>query len=287
MARGANLFFLVSVLYLTEVRPMTLVQTLDTDLQRSAGAIMLEVGPRSAVKRMREEGCAKLRMPTRLAGQCPEAIIINTAGGLAGGDHFEIEVRAENDICLTTQAAEKIYRSLGSETRVAARLHAKGRTQLVWLPQEAILFNGAQLKRSFDVELNAGATLLAVETIVLGRKAMGESLTNFSFRDRWRIRRNDRLVFADDLRFDPMRIRGRAALRGCGAFATIVLVSPNAELFLEPLRQIIGASGGVSAWDGKLIARLLGVDGFDLRKTLIPALKLLVAPKELPKVWTL
>lgn len=266
---------------------MTLVQTLDTDLQRSSGSIMLEVGARGAVKRMREEGCAKLRIPSRLAGQSPEAIIINTAGGLAGGDRFEIEVRAESDLCLTTQAAEKIYRSLGSETRVATHLHAEGNARLFWLPQEAILFDGARLKRSFDAELNAGATLLAVETIVLGRKAMGESLTDFSFHDRWRICRDGRLIFADDLRFDPARVQGAAALNGNGAFATIILVSPDRERFIEPLREIIGVSGGVSAWDGKLIARLVATDGFDVRKTLIPVLKLLSGQVQLPKVWTL
>ena len=237
--------------------------------------------------RMREDGCAKLRMPARLSNQALEAIIINTSGGLAGGDHFEVEVRAAGDICLTTQAAEKIYRSLGSETCVATRLRADGNTRLLWLPQEAILFDGAQLRRSFDAELNGGSTLLAIETVVLGRKAMGESLNDFSFRDRWRIRRGGRLIFADDLRFDPTRVGGRAALSGARAFATILLVSSKAESFLGPLREIIGDWGGVSSWDGKLVARLVRGDGFDLRKILFPALKLLAAPAELPKVWTL
>jgi urease accessory protein len=264
-----------------------MVQTLDTDLQRSAGFITLEVGAGGTVKRRREEGCAKLRIPARSAGQSPEAIIINTSGGLAGGDRFEIDVRAESDICLTTQAAEKIYRSLGSETRVATRLRAEGNARLLWLPQEAILFNGAQLKRSFDAELDRSATLLAVETVVLGRKAMKEQLTNFSFHDRWRIHREGKLIFADDLRFDPMRVQGAAALGGCEAFATIVLVGTDTELLLDPLREIIGMRGGVSAWDGKLVARLVGVDGFDMRKTLIPALKLLSGRAQLPKVWTL
>ncbi len=265
---------------------MTMVQTLDTDLQRSAGAITLEVGTGGAVKRRREEGCAKLRIPARLTGQSPEAIIINTSGGLAGGDRFEIAVRAESDICLTTQAAEKIYRSLGSETRVATRLRADGNARLHWLPQEAILFDGARLKRSFDAELDRNATLLAVETVVLGRKAMKEQLTDFSFHDHWRIRRNGKLIFADDLRFDPTRVRGVAALGRCEAFATIVLVGSDTELFLDPLREIIGMRGGVSAWDGKLVARLVGVDGFDMRKTLIPALTLLSGKGQLPKVWT-
>ena len=115
---------------------------------------------------------------------------------------------------------------------------------------------------------------------------MKEQLTDFSFHDHWRIRRNGKLIFADDLRFDPMTVQWAAALGGCEAFATIVLVGSDTELFLDPLREIIGMRGGVSAWDGKLVARLVGVDGFDMRKTLIPALRLLSGKDQLPKVWT-
>ena len=282
-----KMIFLVSARLLTEVTMMTMVQTLDTDLQRSAGAIMLEIGNGGAVKRVREEGCAKLRMPSRRAGQPAEAIVINTSGGLAGGDCFEINAQTTGDLCLTTQAAEKIYRSLGSETTVSTELRVLAGAKMYWLPQEAILFEGARLKRSLDISLHKSASLLAAEIVVLGRKAMGESLANFTFVDRWRIRRDERLIYADDLRLDPVRLGGRAALSGARAFATILLVGSKAESFLEPLREIIGENGGVSAWDGKLVARLVGVDGFDLRKTLIPALKLLAAPSELPKVWTL
>lgn len=266
---------------------MTLVRTLDTDLQRSVGTLALEIAANGAVARRREEGCAKLRMPTRLADQAPEAILINTSGGLAGGDRLEIDVQAASDLCLTTQAAEKVYRSLSDDTRISTRLCGQGEARLLWLPQETILFDGANLKRSLEVDLQENAGLLAVESVVLGRKAMGESLTDFSFHDRWRIRRGGRLVYADDLRFDPGRVLGAAALDGARAFATLVFVGVAAERHLEPLREIFVGRGGVSAWDGKLVARLVGVDGFDLRKTLIPALTLLAAPNELPKVWTL
>ncbi len=266
---------------------MTKPQTLDTDLQRSVGKLVLEIAASGAVMRRREEGCAKLRMPTISAGQAPEAIIINTSGGLAGGDRLEIDVKAASDLCLTTQAAEKVYRSLSNETRISTILSGQGAARLLWLPQETILFDGAKLKRSLEVDLQENASLLAVESVVLGRKAMGESLTDFSFHDRWRIRRGGRLIYADDLRFDPARVLGAAALDGARAFATLVFVGTAAEHFLEPLREIFADRGGVSAWDGKLVARLIGVDGFDLRKTLIPALSLLAAPNELPKVWAL
>ena len=266
---------------------MTMLQTLDTDLQRSVGRLALEIAANGTVVRRREEGCAKLRMPTLAMGQAPEAIIINTSGGLAGGDCLEINVQAASDLCLTTQAAEKIYRSLSDETHISTRLSGQGAARLLWLPQETILFDGARLARSLEVDLQENAGMLAVESVVLGRKAMGESLTDFSFHDRWRIRRGGRLIYADDLRFDPVRVLGAAALNGAKAFATLVVVATDVEHFLEPLREIFADRGGVSAWDGKLVARITGVDGFDLRKSLIPALTLLAAPNELPKIWTL
>ena len=249
-----------------------MLQTLDTDLQRSVGKLALEIAANGMVVRRREEGCAKLRMPTRLMDQAPEAIIINTSGGLTGGDRLEIDVQTVSDLCLTTQAAEKVYRSLSDETRISTRLFGQGEARLLWLPQETILFDGARLERSLEVDLQENAGLLAVESVVLGRKAMGERLTDFSFHDRWRIRRGGRLIYADDLRFDPARVLGAAALDGARAFATLVFVGTEAERFLEPLREIFADRGGVSAWDGKLVARLMGVDGFDLRKALIPAL---------------
>ncbi len=270
---------------LFETMGLTLAR--DSELQRSTGAVRIAVDESGVLKRMREEGCAKLRMPAREAGVPLEAVLINTSGGLAGGDVYDIEVDAAGDACITTQAAEKIYRSLGSDTRVSARLKIAGNASVLWLPQEAILFNGARLKRSFDADVDDGTTLLAVESVVLGRKAMGETLTDFSLRDRWRIRRGGRLVFADDVHLDAQRIRGAAALNGAGAIAMVVLVCSDVEKFVEPLREIIGANGGVSAWDGKLVARLVAPDGFGLRKCLIAAVKLLAAPVELPKVWTL
>jgi urease accessory protein len=266
---------------------MDMAHTLDADLQRSIGAVHLGVSTDGALLRMREEGCAKLRMPARVDGQPLEAVLINTSGGMAGGDRIDVKVQANGDVSLTTQAAEKIYRSLGSETRVATELRIGRGAMLSWLPQEAILFDGARLSRSIRADMDQNSTLLAVESVVLGRKAMGENLTDFLFHDRWRIRREGQLVFADELRLDATRVQGAAAFNGAGAIATIVLVKPNAEDFVEGLREIVGEHGGVSAWDGKLIARLVARDGFSLRKSLIPALKLLVTPNELPKVWTL
>src|SRR5687768_9911757 len=139
---------------------MTMLQTLDTDLQRSLGRLALEITANVAGMRRREEVCAKLRMPTLSLGQAPEAIIINTSCGLAGGDRLEIDVQAASDLCLTTQAAEKVYQSLSDETRISTRLSGQGEARLLWLPQETILFDGARLERSLEVDLQENAGLL-------------------------------------------------------------------------------------------------------------------------------
>ena len=226
-------------------------------------------------------------MPARVLGVPLQAVLINTSGGLAGGDRLDLDVAAAGNICLTTQAAEKIYRSLGSQTLVSTRLEIADRAKLYWMPQEAILFDGANLNRSLHAHLATDATFLGVESVVLGRKAMGEQLTDFVLHDQWRIHQNGRLVFAEDIHLDAKRVQGGAALDGAGAMAMIVMVGADVDKFVEPMRKIIGSDGGVSAWDGKLIARLVARDGFGLRKSLIPALKLLATPVELPKVWTL
>lgn len=255
-------------------------------LQRSQGAAHLSFGI-SGVKRWREDGAAKVRLPRRPPEEPAEAILINTAGGLTGGDRLDWTLEADGtSLVATTQAAEKIYRSLGNDAEIHSRLTGSSGAQLYWLPQEAILFDGARLRRTLDVGLTGGATLLALEATVFGRLAMGESIQDLAFHDRWRVRCEGKLVFADDVRFDGPLPRTVATLGEAGAMATLLLVAADAETHLDRLRDVFGAGGAVSAWDGKLLARVLAKDGFVLRKLLNPALKLLVPGGTLPMIWS-
>lgn len=255
-------------------------------LQRAQGAAHLSFGV-SGVERWREDGAAKVRLPRRPPEKPAEAILINTAGGLTGGDRLDWTLEADGtSLVATTQAAEKIYRSLGNDAEIHSRLTGSSRAQLYWLPQEAILFDGARLRRTLDVGLTGGATLLALEATVFGRLAMGESIQDLAFHDRWRVRCEGKLVFADEVRFDGPLPRTVATLGEAGAMATLLLVAADAETHLDRLRDVFGAGGAVSAWDGKLLARVLAKDGFVLRKLLNPALKLLVPGGTLPMIWS-
>lgn len=252
--------------------------------QRSEGAILLSVGAKG-LTRLREAHAAKVRLPSGSR----EAILINTGGGLAGGDRFAFTITAEENarLTVTSQAAERVYRSLGPAADVEVNLAAHSGATLLWLPQETILFDGAALTRRITADLAGDARFLAVESVILGREAMGEKVRHAQLHDRWRIWRNDRLLFADDISFDGSAPDSQATLGEARAFATVVLVSPGAEDMMEKARAAIGKSGGASAWSGKLVARLAARDGFELRKSLIPALTLLAEGASLPKTWSL
>ena len=157
-------------------------------------------------------------------------------------------------------------------------------------PQETILFNHGQMLRRLDVDMAADAEFLAVESLIFGRAAMGETVVAGAFRDRWRVRRGGRLVFADDLRFEgdiARELARPAILAGNAALATVFLASPDCEKMLEPVREVLKDAGGASAWGGKLLVRVVAADGFALRRTLLPVLSVLTAGRPLPKVWQL
>jgi urease accessory protein len=251
--------------------------------QRSEGEVLISMGPQG-LKRLREAHAAKLRIP---AGS-HEAILINTGGGLAGGDRFAFTITAEQNakLTVTSQAAERVYRSLGPAADVEVRLAAEAGATLMWLPQETILFDGAALTRRITADLARDARFLAVESVILGREAMGESVRQARLHDRWRIRQAGKLIFADDIAFDGPPPASLATLGTARAFATVVLVSQRAEDVLDRARSLIGQHGSASAWGGKLVARLAARDGFELRKSLIPALTLLADRASLPKSWS-
>ncbi len=247
---------------------------------------------RTCLDRLFQEGCAKLRFPRPLGSDDPQAIIINTAGGLTGGDRFSVEVAlaAGAAACITTQACERIYRSTGADAVVTNRLQLSAGARLGWLPQETILFDGGRLSRMLDVDLVDDAELVVVEAVLFGRQAMGEILHSGHLHDRWRIRRDGRLIFADDLRVEgdiAARLAPQPAMAGGRSMATVLFAGSAPERFLDQARSIIGPNGGASAWNGKFLARLVEETGLALRRRLEPLLILLLGGRPLPRVWQL
>ena len=277
---------------------METISTSAPAAQRVAGRARLFCGRsdgRTRLRRLYQDGSAKIRMPAVSADPL-EAVLINTAGGLTGGDRldWEVDVGAGASASITTQACEKIYRAASDRAEVRVRLTVGSGGRIAWLPQETIVFDRAAFARTLDVELAADAEALLLEATVFGRLAMGERTTHGGFHDRWRVRQDGALVHAEDFRIGPdiAASLGRAAVAGgAAAMTTVLLVSPRAEAFLDPVRAIIGGEGDASAWSvkksGKLLARLFAEDGYQLRKRLVPLVELLNGRAGLPKLWSL
>ena len=258
---------------------------------RAEGRVALAVAAEAGVTRRRrvaEQGSLRVRCPGP-AGRELEAVLVNTAGGMAGGDRFAIEIAAEVGARLVvgTAAAEKIYRSTGDATDVSVKLDIAAGATLRWLPQETILFDRARLERRIDVDMDEGATLLLAEAVVFGRSAMGETVEQGALADRWRIRVGGRLVFAESVRLSGAMARKLAepasAAGGC-AIAT-VLVVPGSEAQVAAVRaQTFSGEVGISAWNAIAVARLVARDGAVLRRDLAAVLAALDRGP-LPKLW--
>ena len=260
---------------------------------RAQGAVKFGVHLQDGVVRrgsLYESGSLRVRFPS------PEAeglsgVFVNTAGGIAGGDRFDIDIATGEGtrLTLTTAAAEKVYRAPGPAAQLNIALKAEARSHLAWLPQETILFDRARISRRFDIDLAEDASLLLCEIVVFGRSAMGEKMLHGEFVDRWRMRRGGRLVFAETVRLDGdigEKLRQPAVANGGVAIGTALIV-PGDQALVERIREAADAFGGevgVSAWNGFAMARFCAQDAARLRADMMTVLGR-AAASALPRLW--
>src|SRR6201990_2131228 len=260
---------------------------------RARGAVDFDVRLRDGVTRrgtLHESGSLRVRFPSP-EGEGLSAVFVNTAGGVAGGDRFDIEIAAgeESRLTMTTAAAEKVYRAQGPAARLNIALKAADGAHLSWLPQETILFDRARVSRRIDIDLAEGASLLLCEIVVFGRSAMGERMEQGAFVDRWRVRRGGRLVFAETVRLqdDVGRKLDRRAVANGGVAIGTALIVPGDEALVERVREIASSFGGeaaISAWNGFAMARFCAQDAACLRADMMTVLRR-ASPAPLPRLW--
>ena len=274
----------------------------DRDLQRADGCGRLVLS--SSANGTRIEDVFE-RSPTRIMfpriGHCAveEAVIINTGGGVAGGDRLECSVAAlpGASIAVTSQAAEKVYRALDYPAQVTTRLKVRESARLAWLPQESILFNGARLHRTTEIELFSGAELLALEWLVLGRAAHKEIVVGGSILDGWRVKKDGRLIWAESFRVSDeifVHLNRKALLSNFNSIATLVYFGPDVHRTLEFLREIVPSLGcdcAVTLVNGLIVARFAAKRSFDLKLALRNFLQQFEpvvgsGPFRVPKMWS-
>jgi urease accessory protein len=260
---------------------------------RAIGRIALTVGASAGAtrrSRLREEGSLRVRCPGPASTEL-EAVIVNTAGGVAGGDRFTFDVTVGPGarLVVTTAAAEKVYRTLEPDARIGVKLDVGAAAALAWLPQETILFDRARLTRTIDIDLADDAELLLAEPLVFGRSGMGETVHDVVLFDRWRLRRGGRLIHAEAVRLEgaaAAKLERRAVAADGIAVATVLVVpadegtAANVRAFADRVRGEVG----VSAWNGLAVVRLCAADGAALRHDLVAVLTALRG-KPLPRLW--
>lgn len=269
---------------------VTLQTEMTVEPQRARGRVALEYAA-GGLAGLRQSGCGRCLFPNPFGGDA-QAVVINTAGGLTGGDRFGVEatIGQEARLVVTTQAAERIYRSAGGRAEIANRVKLEPGASLAWLPQETILFDHAAMARRLEVEMAPNSRFLGLEVLVLGRRAMGEDVTRADITDNWCIRRGGRLVNAEALRLqgDIAALSDRAALLdGARAIATLVLVAPGAESLLDTARGLLengNLRAAASAWDGRLVVRFMAPDLMPLKAALMRFLVGLPSV-DVPRVW--
>jgi urease accessory protein len=260
---------------------------------RAQGSVTFDVHQVGGVtrrRRLHESGSLRVRFPSPEA-EGLSAMFVNTAGGVAGGDRFDIDIAVGegSSLAVTTAAAEKVYRAPGPAAEVNIALKAAAGAHLSWLPQETILFDRARVLRRIDIDLAEGASLLLCEIVVFGRAAMGERMLHGEFVDRWRLRRGGRLVFAETVRLagDIGEQLTRPAVANGGVAIGTALIVPGDEALVERIREVadsLGGEVGISSWNGFAMARFCAQDAARLRADMMAVLGR-ASGSALPRMW--
>ncbi|EHI49148.1 urease accessory protein UreH [SAR116 cluster alpha proteobacterium HIMB100] len=258
-------------------------------LQRARGRISLHLAGRK-LAHLYQSGCAKLMLP-KTYGQMTEAVMLNTAGGMTGGDRLDVTIRADNcALVATTQTAERLYRSSTEPAQLDIQLHAEQAATLHWIPQETIIFDSAELDRTIRLDLSADSSCLLAETLILGREAMGEQIDYCHFTDNWRLYRDGQLFHAESFRLTDRVAEVLAAPaggNGARLLSTIIYAGRDADQLAEAVRAAVEHSSSVCAasyWQDRLVIRLMSPHPPSARAD-INSLLFALRAQPLPRVW--
>ena len=240
-----------------------------------------------------ESGALRVRFPREHMARL-DATIVNVAGGMTGGDHFDMNfaAKAGAQLFASSAAAEKIYRSEGEPARITVRLSAAKGAFCAWLPQETIIFNRANLVRTLEADIADDARFIACEMTILGRAAMNETMDDLRWSERWRIRRAGKLAFAEDTRIGGHAgelLAGKATGAGAHAFATLIYSASDSAAACANMRSLLEAfsgacEAGLSAFDDLAVARFVAQDGQSLRACVMQCLTA-IPDLTLPRGW--
>jgi len=207
-------------------------------------------------------------------GEVCHTYIIHPPGGVVGGDRLDISVGCAQSAraLVTTPGATRFYRAPGRIARQRQILTVGNRACLEWLPQETILFDGANTVLETIVDVAAGGIFFGWEILCLGRPASDEDFSHGDCRQKLEIRRDGRLLLSDCARFASRSLLGAPwGLSGKPVSGMLLLV-PASEMALNMARASLSeqphCQQAATLVDGVLVVRCLADTAEQCRQVL-------------------
>lgn len=224
----------------------------------------------------RHRGPLRIQKPLYPEGDAVcHAVVIHPPGGIAGGDALELRVDVEPGAhaLMTTPGAAKWYKANGRVASQQVRLAVDG--MLEWLPQEAIVFDAAEVRSTIDIDLTADAAMMGWDIVALGRRAAGERFCRGCYAQTIRLRLGGELIWIERTRLvgGDALLDAPAGLAGHPVFGCLWAVGPAIEAIdIDGLRAELGAAGAVAPITRLaprlLVARSLGAGTESVRAAL-------------------
>ena len=196
-------------------------------------------------------------------------VIIHPPGGVVGGDQLEVsaQIGASANAQITTPGATKWYKANGYTSHQKIRIDVNKGGALEWVPQETIFYNHANVAIDHQVTLEDDAVYVGCEILCFGRTASGETFDQGQIKQRTSIRRNNKLIWLEQIRLlgESSAMSGSLALSGKTVCASLILTGktipqPLIDLAREEAERITNGVGqiGISQLKSIVVARYLG-----------------------------
>ena len=262
-------------------------------LEKSIGRLEIKIKNQN-LQKLYQQGSLKALMPD-FHENLKQLMLINTAGGITSGDEYDYEFEIDNsNLCISTQAAEKIYSGFDNPANLKIKLNLSNNSSLFWLPKELILFNNCNLKRKINFNLSKDSNLILCENIIFGRTSMKEVFEKGYFSDFWNINIDDKLIHTEAINtnsFEKKNFNSFSTLNNNSAVATIIIVGKkflnNINNLSETLTNNENTTSNYSMWDNKLIVRLLSKDSYNLKFAIDKILPYFFEGSKIPKIWNI
>ena len=261
-----------------------------------------QVGGRTVLRENRHCGPLRVQKALYPEGEAVcQAILLHPPSGIAGGDHLAIQVTVDRgaQAQITTPGAGKWYRSGGRDAVQQIHLTVGDGATLEWLPQETLVYDGAQAHLQTQVSLGEGARFIGWDILCLGRQAAGERFSTGFFDLFNRVDREGtplwlergRVVGADPLLQSPA---GWAGATVCGtllcAFPELPAQAADLLVACRALTPTDEAGHGLTVLPGVLMARYLGHNSEAARHWFTALWQVLRPaacgrPAVLPRIW--